>query len=107
MGQEGSGAWNVEEAGAALQVPAFVWDGAATVAPRIIGRAVIDGAETRVLSFFALKGKAPIWFRLWVEPDGLVRRAEIRAHGQFVTHRYYEFGAPFTIEPPVGQDDTP
>ncbi|MBW3603048.1 MAG: hypothetical protein KY434_10175, partial [Actinobacteria bacterium] len=59
------------------------------------------GVVTDVVSFFIDHSSGPIWYRLWVDDDGLARRAEMRARGHFMDHRYYDFGAPLTIRPPV------
>ena len=40
-----------------------------------------------------------MWFRLWVDASGHVHRAEMRAPGHFMDHRYYGYNAPITIEP--------
>ncbi|MGH2688768.1 MAG: hypothetical protein ACRDKW_08180 [Actinomycetota bacterium] len=55
-----------------------------------------------MISFFEDRGGTPVWFRLWVDGDGLVHRAQMRAHGHFMDHRYFDFDAPFDIEPPTG-----
>jgi len=52
------------------------------------------------LAFFGPSDAAPIWFRLWVDPDGLVRRAEMRAAGHFMDQRYDHFDVPLAIEAP-------
>ncbi|HXF57497.1 MAG TPA: hypothetical protein VNO34_08015, partial [Actinomycetota bacterium] len=84
------------------QVPRFIWDfGGDPVAVRIVGREEVDGLTTTVLSFFGQSGTVPIWYRLWVDPEGLVRRAEMRAQGHFMDHRYFGFDAPLRITPPV------
>jgi hypothetical protein len=44
----------------------------------------------------------PVWFRLWIDSGGLVHRAEMRAPGHFMDHRYYGFDAPIAIRPPKG-----
>jgi hypothetical protein len=92
--------WQVEEGGVPASVPLFVWDDTPIVAPRIVGRAELEGTQTQVLSFFELKGRLPVWFQLWVDDEGLVRRAEMRAQGHFMTHRYFDFDVPLMIEPP-------
>ena len=45
-----------------------------------------------------------MWFRLWVDASGHVHRAEMRAPGHFMDHRYYDYDAPIPIEPPKGAD---
>ena len=83
-------------------VSTFVWDYVPdrVVDPRIVGDGHIDGVDTTVLSFYGPLGSAAYWFRLWVDPTGLVRRAEMRAQGHFMNQRYFDFDAPITIEPP-------
>jgi hypothetical protein len=68
-----------------------------------VGRDRVEGVDTTVLSFVGGPGGTAIWFRMWVDPRGLVRRAEMRAIGHFMNHRYFSFGAPLQIEPP-GQE---
>lgn len=83
-------------------VPRFIWDsGEGPTAPTIVGRDRLDGVNTTVLSFLGGPGSTAIWFRLWVDPGGLVHRAEMRAIGHFMDHRYFAFDAPFQIEPPA------
>jgi len=96
--------WRVEATGSPLQVPLYVWDAPGEhryVAPRIVGTARVEGADTQILAFFMQAGPVPIWFRLWVDSTGLVHRAGMRAQGHFMDHRYYDFDAPLTIAPPV------
>jgi hypothetical protein len=84
------------------RVPSFIWDfGGDPVAARILGREDLDGVTTTVLSFFGRSGIIPIWYRLWVDPEGLVRRAEMRAQAHFMDHRYLDFDAPLRITVPV------
>jgi len=51
-------------------------------------------------AFFGPSDSAPIWFRLWVDADGLVRRAEMRAAGHFMDQRYGDFDAHLAIQAP-------
>jgi len=102
--RDGPGApWQVEDTGTALTVPAFTWDGPdrQVLSPHIVGTAPLDGVETQVLAFFEQVGRTPIWFRAWIDAEGLVHRVEMRAQGHFMDHRYYDFDAPFVIEPPT------
>ncbi len=90
-----------EEPSIKPKVPRFIWDsGGEPVGPRILGEARVDGSRATVISFFGGSG-TPIWFRVWVDGEGLVHRAEMRAQGHFMDHRYYAFDAPFEITPPV------
>lgn len=98
--EEPGGPWDVQEA-PRLRVPIFIWESfLPPVAPRIVGSATIDGVPTEIVSF-AGSGTLPIWFRLWIDPEGLVRRAEMRAQGHFMDHRYFGFNAPIDIQPPA------
>jgi copper transport protein len=94
--------WTALPDRASYTVPSFVWDYLATqfLDPRIVGAARVDGVATKILSFFGPSSSAPIWFRLWVDPDGLVRRAEMRAAGHFMDQRYDHFNANVDIVPP-------
>lgn len=100
--------WRVEQLGFGMTVPSFVWepvpktdDPSVYIAPRIVGAASLEGVRTQILPIFLQQSGIPVWFRLWVDADGLVRRAEMRAQGHFMDHRYYDFDAPLSIEPPV------
>ena len=95
--------WQVETNGPSPSVPTFTWD---TFQPfldaRVIGTDTVDGARTNVVAFFGQSGDLPIWFRLWIDDSGLVRRAEMRALGHFMDDRYFAFNQPLSIEPPAG-----
>ncbi|MGH2674571.1 MAG: copper resistance CopC/CopD family protein [Actinomycetota bacterium] len=85
------------------QVPRFIWDfGRDPVAPNVLGRRRVAGAPATVLSFFGGSGGTPIWFRLWVDDQGLVRRAEMRAQGHFMDHSYFAYDSTFRVVPPIG-----
>jgi len=94
-------AWQVERGGPSIPVPSFIWDYFKPfVDPRIVGEDQVDGVRTTVVSFAGGRQGTPIWFRLWIDPKGLVRRAEMRAQGHFMNDRYFDFDAPITITPP-------
>jgi hypothetical protein len=64
---------------------------------------VQDGGRTlRMLSFFEDQEGVPVWFQLAVDDQGLVERATMRAQAHFMTHRYFDFDAPLTVDPPAG-----
>lgn len=86
--------------GPSLTVPAYIWDEADRIAPRVWGTEMIDGTETEVLTFFVDHRTTPIWYRLWADAEGLVHQAEMRAVGHFMDHRYGDFDGDFTVEPP-------
>ena len=95
--------WQAEQFGFSADVPQFVWDvtpAAPLDAARIVGAERVDGVDTQIVSFFTRSGAARVWFRLWIDGDGLVHRAEMRAQGHFMSHHYYDFDSPFTIEAP-------
>jgi hypothetical protein len=103
--QVDSGAWQAEDFGTSLPVPSFVWDipasGGTYVGAHVVGAEIVDGVETHVLTFFLDLPQTPVWFRLWSDTSGLVRRASMRAQGHFMDHRYTDFDAAISIEPPT------
>jgi copper transport protein len=100
--REGPGdRWRADQA-IPPEVPKFIWDfGRDPVGLRVLGKEELEGIGTTVLSFFGGSGNIPIWYRLWVDSQGLVLRAEMRAQGHFMDHLYFDFGAPFQVEPPT------
>jgi hypothetical protein len=100
-----SGVWKAEDFGTSLPVPSFVWDipdsGGTYVGAHIVGADTVDGVETHVLTFFLDLPQTPVWFRLWSDTTGLVHRASMRAQGHFMDHRYTDFDAALSIEPPI------
>lgn len=84
-----------------VDVPSFVWDDAEVIAPRALGTSVEDGLTLSGAAFFEDTGSVPIWFELWIDEAGLVRRAEMRAVGHFMQDRYRDFDATFTIQAPA------
>ncbi len=96
-----SATWQVERGGPPPTVPSFIWDFFRPfVDARVLGSAAVDGITTRIVAFFGESGGTPVWFRLWIDGTGLVRRAEMRAQGHFMDHRYYDFNGPIRIRPP-------
>lgn len=85
-----------------LHVPAYIWDEPGAVAVRVVDCDTLDGAATDVVSFATTVTSGPIWCRLWIDEAGLVPRAEMRARGHFMDHRYHAFDQPVTIRRPVG-----
>jgi hypothetical protein len=81
-------------------VPSFIWDGPFRAA-RLVRTEGEGKPSLQVLSFLSERvSGTPIWFRLWVDREGLARRAEMRALGHFMDHRYYAFDQPIDIRPP-------
>lgn len=100
---EGNGPWKVERGAPALSVPTYIWDSFGPYQDvRILGRASLDGVRTTEIAFAGGTSDLPVWFRLWVDASGLVHRAEMRAPGHFMDHRYFDYDAPITIEAPEG-----
>jgi copper transport protein len=97
--RDGDRPWDVET-GPPVEVPSYIWDYPDKVAPSIVGAEQVDGVDTTIISLFVDHSSDPIWYRLWVDDDGLVRRAEMRTRGHFMDHSYTDFGAPITIDPP-------
>ena len=90
-----------EPGGPVVNVNQFIWDYPDKTAARIIGTDTVDGVPTRIVSLLIDVNGLPIWYRLWVDDDDRVRRAEMRTQGHFMDHRYYDFDAPISIEPPT------
>ncbi len=103
--QADSGTWQAEDFGTSLPVPSFVWDipesGGTYIGAHVAGAEAVDGVETHVLTFFLDLPQTPVWFRLWSDTTGLVHRASMRAQGHFMDHRYTDFDAALSIEPPI------
>jgi putative copper export protein len=99
--ESSSAQWKVERGVPPIEAPFFIWGGPPFVSARVLGAEGSEGMELRIVGFFEDRNGLPIWFRQWIDPEGLVRKAEMRAQGHFMDHRYYDFGAPFSIEPPV------
>jgi hypothetical protein len=94
--------WEVQKGGPSIPVPSFIWDYFKPYRDvRILGRERVEGRATTIISFFGQAGGTPVWFRLWVDPSGLVPQAQMRAPGHFMDHRYSAFDAAISIEPPV------
>lgn len=95
--------WSVSKGGPGQEVPSFIWDYFQPFRDiREIGKESVEGVKTSVVTFFSGGDTTPVWFGLWIDPDGLVRRAEMRAQGHFMDHRYFAFDAPVKIEEPKG-----
>jgi hypothetical protein len=98
-----NGTWEVERGASAPPVPSYIWDYFKPYRDvRILGSPVVDGVPTTEIAFAGGDQALPIWFQLWVDAQGLVHRAEMRAPGHFMDHRYYDFDVPITIQPPKG-----
>lgn len=95
--------WSVSKGGPGQEVPSFIWDYFRPFHDvREIGQASVERVRTSVVAFFGGSGTTSVWFKLSIDEDGLVRRAEMRAQGHFMDHRYFAFDRPVTIEPPRG-----
>jgi len=96
--------WIVQPNNRPFQVSSFLWDYVPDriVDPRIVGAARIGGVDTTILSFYGPLNGAAYWFRLWVDPSGLVRRTKMSGYGHFMNQSYSGFDAPITITPPSG-----
>ena len=85
--------------GLTVRVNNYLWD-VNSSNHHLIGTDTIDGVPTRVVSFFTEVGQLPIWYRLWVDDQDRVRRALMLTQGHVMDQRYYDYGAPITIESP-------
>jgi putative copper export protein len=84
---------------------AFTWPSAyftalwgEPVAVRVIGEEAVDGHPSTIIAF--LRPDLPVWFRLWVGDDGLVRRQQMRAEAHLMDHTLTDLNAPIVITPP-------
>jgi hypothetical protein len=94
------GPWE-SEPGPTTQTPTFTWDNFQPwVAPRIVGNQDVDGQPTTIVAFAGPPESLPVWFQLWIDSEGLVRRAAMHAQGHFMHHRYHSFDQPMDITPP-------
>jgi len=101
--REGDGDWKVERGAPAVPVPTYIWDSFRPYKDvRILGSARVDGVETTELAFAGGDQDLPVWFRLWVDAEGYIHRAEMRAPGHFMDDRYFDFDSSITIQPPEG-----
>jgi Copper resistance protein D len=101
--REGNGGWKVERGAPAPPVPTYIWNSFQPYRDvRILGSARVNGVRTTELAFAGGDQDLPVWFRLWVDAQGYVHRAEMRAPGHFMDHRYYDYDVPITIQPPKG-----
>jgi len=92
--------WKVEST-SPIQVPTLFWEQESSQGPKLAGSDQIDGVQTQIVTFFEVLDGGPIWFRLWVDGQGLVRRAEMRAPGHFMDQHYFDFDGPISISAPV------
>ncbi len=97
-----NGTWEVEQGASAPPVPSYIWDYFKPYRDvRVIGSETVEGVPTTEIAFAGGQQDLPVWFRLWVDTQGLVHREEMRAPGHFMDHRYYDFDTPITIFPPT------
>ena len=94
--------WDFQQLPEPITVDRYIWDYGTPFSVRVIGDDVIDGVPSHVVSFYEHTSGLPIWFRLWVGPDNLVRRADMMAPEHFMTNLFSGFDQPVQIEPPTG-----
>ena len=92
--------WKAEST-APVKVPTLIWEQETNQGGRLDGSDTIDGVQTEIVTFSEELDGGPIWFRLWIDPQGLVRRAEMRAPGHFMDHHYFDFDGPISITVPT------
>jgi copper transport protein len=91
--------WKMEDA-LPVRAPAFPWDSGPVVAPTLLGVGEADGVPVQVVSVFNGTAETPVWMRVWVDGDSLVRRVEMRARAHIMDDRNYDFDAPIVIAAP-------
>lgn len=92
--------WKAEST-SPIHVPTLIWEQGQSHAASIVGSEDVDGVMTQVVTFTEQLDGGPIWYRLWIDPHRLVRRAEMRAPGHFMDHHYFDFDGPISIFAPV------
>lgn len=93
-------AWQVNRNAPAVEVPVLIWDYPGARAVHIVDQATIAERPVTVLSLFIDVSDNPIWYRLFVDDEGLVHRAEMRAKGHFMDHRYTAFDEELVVDAP-------
>ena len=93
--------WTAEDT-SPVHVPTLIWTQETIQGARIVGADDTDGVATQVVTFFEELDGGPIWFRLWIDGQGLVRRAEMRAPAHFMDHQYFDFDGAISIVAPIG-----
>ena len=82
----------------ALRVPQPAWGSRATNA-YVLREGRVDGRPVWVVSF--ANPTTPAWFTAWIDRATYrPLRLRMTAAGHFMTHRYFGFNEPLTIEPP-------
>jgi copper transport protein len=94
--------WDFQQLPEPVAADRYIWDYGSPSSIRVTGDETVDGVPSRVVSFFERASGFPIWFRLWVGGDNLVRRAEMRGPAHFMDDLYGGFDQPVQIEPPTG-----
>ena len=93
--------WSVETGNPTVAEPGFSWT---LFSPdsgvHLVGAAQIDGVATTEVAFFAGGPVTPVWFRFYVDAEGLVRQANMTAPGHFMTQTFGNFNVPFGITRP-------
>lgn len=79
------------------RLPTYPW--ATATHARLLGTARLRGNRVRELALYKA-GRSGSWFRLLVDDDARVLRAEMLTPGHFMTDRYSGFDAAIRIRPP-------
>jgi len=92
--------WKAESS-SPIRVPTLFWEQEPSQGPKLVGSDQIDGVPTQVVTFFEELDGGPIWFQLWVDGQGLVRRAKMRAPGHFMDQHYFDFDVQISMTAPI------
>lgn len=94
--------WTLEPGNPTISEPAFSWGlFARDIAAHVVGRVQVAGVATTAIAFFAGAPETPVWFRFYVDAQGLVRRADMSAPGHFMVQTFAGFDAPLRITRPA------
>jgi len=97
------GPWTKQDGSPRITEPQYVWDSFTPyLGIHVLGSQSLDGVAATIVGFFGGDAGTPIWFRLWIDPGGLVRRGEMRAPGHFMDQTFSAFNAAPAITAPAG-----
>ena len=94
--------WKVTTGLPEISVPSFVWDYFSPLTDaHIVGHSSLGGVPTTEVSSFGNKQGTAIWFRFWIDGDGLVRQVRMTAAGHFMLDTYTSLDGNLQIVAPV------
>ena len=84
-----------------VNVPTYAWEATQATGAHVLGADPSRGAGVTVVAFFEdADNQQPVWYRVWVDPSGLVLRAEMTTQGHFMDDDYLDPDASPSIQAP-------